>query len=163
MTRLLMALLCGSLLGLPVLAGADTTDAPPEGQSEAAQPPGGGQPDQSPGGGQAGDQQQGGQPGQAPGGDQAGDQQQGGQPGQSPGGDQAGDQQQGGQQAQPQPNQRQPGEGQAPGSGASEAPVLEEGSGVPPEKRRGADARECLKFKTDKEIAACAEKFRHRD
>jgi hypothetical protein len=33
-------------------------------------------------------------------------------------------------------------------------------SAIPPEKRQGADARKCLELGSDKEIAACAEKFR---
>ncbi len=49
---------------------------------------------------------------------------------------------------------------QAPNAAAQPASAEAPKSGISPEKRQGADATKCLELKSDREIAACAEKFR---
>jgi hypothetical protein len=58
-------------------------------------------------------------------------------------------------------------EHQAPPAGQAtteqQAPPVQSKSAIPLEKRKGGDVTECLEAgsKSDKDIAACAEKFRH--
>jgi hypothetical protein len=65
------------------------------------------------------------------------------------------------------PAEAQPGEGQ-PGAqqpaGAQQAPEAEPKSSIPMDKRQGGDITQCLEAgdKSDKAIAACAEKYRPR-
>ncbi len=59
------------------------------------------------------------------------------------------------------PAEAQPGEGQP---GARQAPEAESKSSIPMDKRQGGDITQCLEAgdKSDKAIAACAEKYRPR-
>ncbi len=59
------------------------------------------------------------------------------------------------------PAEAQPGEGQP---GARQAPETEPKSSIPMDKRQGGDITQCLEAgdKSDKAIAACAEKYRPR-
>ncbi len=157
MSRLVLAALC-AVLAFPVLAEeergiADVTSTP-ESERNAAQTPA----DVDMAKVRAAEQPASGVPATPAGTQPAAAQPEGAQPGANqPGASQPGGSQAGGSQ----PAEGQPG-GEAQGAAQSQA--VESKSSIPLDKRQGGDITQCLEAgdKSDKAIAACAEKFRPR-